>query len=126
MGLIFEAFRIFFFGSGAVRLSERLGLAHNAGYTAEGDAAAGGNTIFLFRPLAQYYYLCYTIKVALRQMFLIHKYSMKILMLFPVSSPFSILKFMTLNVVKKKNVFHYRLKNHLKTEKKTNLVFNRL
>ena len=47
VGLIFEAFRMFFFGSGAVRLSERLGLAHNAGYTAEGDAAAGGKLLFI-------------------------------------------------------------------------------
>ena len=47
VGLIFEAFRIFFFGSGTVRFSERLGLAHNAGYTAEGDAAAGGKLLFI-------------------------------------------------------------------------------
>ena len=36
-GIIYEAFRMVFFGS-TVPLGERLGLAHNAGYTTDTDA----------------------------------------------------------------------------------------
>ena len=41
IGLVFEAFRLLFFGDGAVSLSERLGLAHNAGYIADGENPEG-------------------------------------------------------------------------------------
>jgi len=37
IGLIYEAFRLCFFSENAVKLGERLGLAHNAGYTTDAD-----------------------------------------------------------------------------------------
>jgi len=37
IGLIYEAFRMCFFSENAVKIGERLGLAHNAGYTTDVD-----------------------------------------------------------------------------------------
>ena len=50
IGLVFEAFRMLFFGEGAVSLSERLGLAHNAGYVADGENAEGNLLINYIQP----------------------------------------------------------------------------
>ncbi|XP_066920622.1 uncharacterized protein [Clytia hemisphaerica] len=44
IGLIYEFFRLVFFGENGIDFSQKLGLAHNAGYTADGESAEQAKT----------------------------------------------------------------------------------
>ena len=39
IGLVYEFFRLVFFGENGIDFSRKLGLAHNAGYTTDGENA---------------------------------------------------------------------------------------